>query len=329
MQKRGAKATASDNDSPWKDVLERFFPACLAFFFPDAHTGIDWTRGYEFLDKELQKLVPDAKQGRRLVDKLVKVWRNDGAEIWVLIHIEVQGQPEDEFAQRMYVYNYRLFDKHERNVASFAVLTDEDANWRPDEFAYSLWGTEVRLKFATVKLLDYASRWETLEKDTNPFAIVVMAHLKTLETRRRPKSRLEWKVNIVRSLYERGYSRQEIIGLFLFIDWIMALPPKHKIEFDDEVRKIERGKKMAFVSDFERRAVKRGMVQGIEKGIERGTLQTLRETILDILATRFGAKPENVAALLQNIEDTERLRELQRRAVTLATLAEFEEGLEA
>jgi hypothetical protein len=35
--------------------------------------------------------------------RFFKVWRKDGAEQWVLIHIEVQSQPEDEFSQRMYV----------------------------------------------------------------------------------------------------------------------------------------------------------------------------------------------------------------------------------
>jgi hypothetical protein len=34
---------------------------------------IDWNRGYSFLDKELQKVVRDARLGRRLADKLVRV----------------------------------------------------------------------------------------------------------------------------------------------------------------------------------------------------------------------------------------------------------------
>jgi hypothetical protein len=73
----------------------------MAFFFPTAHAGIDWTRGYEFLDKDLQRVVRDAEMGRRLVDKLIRVWRLEGEEAWVLIHIEVQGQVEEGFAKRM------------------------------------------------------------------------------------------------------------------------------------------------------------------------------------------------------------------------------------
>ncbi len=64
----------------------------------------------------------------------MRVWRQDGAEAWVLVHVEVQSQAEADFAERMYIYNYRLFDRFRRRVASLAVLGDERAGWRPDRF---------------------------------------------------------------------------------------------------------------------------------------------------------------------------------------------------
>ncbi len=118
----------SDYDSPWKEVLERYFAEFLVFFFPAVHDGINWSKGYVFLDKELQQVVRGAKLGRRVVDKLVKVWRKDGEETWVLVHVEVQGQLDRDFAERMYVYNYRIFDKHREKVVSLAVLSDKKRN---------------------------------------------------------------------------------------------------------------------------------------------------------------------------------------------------------
>ena len=41
---------------------------------------------------------------------------------------------------------------------------------------------ELSLKFPIAKLLDYESRWQELESSDNPFAIIVMAHLKTKAT---------------------------------------------------------------------------------------------------------------------------------------------------
>src|SRR5664279_5721538 len=148
----------ADYDSPWKDALDLFFEAFLQLFFPEAHADIDWDRPFESLDKELQKIAPEAEIGRRYVDKLVKVWLKSGEEQWVLIHVEVQMTDEAEFPWRMYVYNCRIFVMYNRRVASFAVLGDDNPNWRPQSYGYTLWGTEVGLRFPIVKLLDYAAR---------------------------------------------------------------------------------------------------------------------------------------------------------------------------
>src|SRR5438270_4328333 len=116
----------TDYDSPWKEALEVYFRAFLALFFPHIHADIDWSRGFLFLDKELQKIVPMAARGRLYVDKLVKVWRPSGREAWVLIHVEVQTQRDPDFPSRMYGYNTRLFDRYNRRVVSLAVLADDD-----------------------------------------------------------------------------------------------------------------------------------------------------------------------------------------------------------
>jgi hypothetical protein len=72
-RRRARRAPAVDFDTPWKEALDRYFEPCMAFFFSTAHADINWGRGYEMLDKELQPIVRQSKHGRRYVDKLVKV----------------------------------------------------------------------------------------------------------------------------------------------------------------------------------------------------------------------------------------------------------------
>ena len=206
-------------DSPWKEILELYFPDFMAFFFPEAYADIDWPKGYESCDQELQQIVRDAELGKRLADKLMKVWRKGGEERYVFAHIEVQGQREPDFEERMYVYNYRIYDRYRKRVASLAILGDDSASWRPDTFECELWGSRTGLRFPVVKLKDYAAKWAELEASDNPFATVVMAHLKTRATRADPESRLEWRWRLVRRLYERGYHRQDILNLVWFMDW--------------------------------------------------------------------------------------------------------------
>lgn len=163
-------------------MIERYFREFIAFFFPDAHRDIDWTRGYSFMDKELRQVARDARLGRRLADKLVKVSRLDGSPVGVLIHIEVQDQVDEDFPERMFVYNYRLYDRYRLHVASFALLGDTRVDWHPKGFGYELWGSRSGLDFPALKLLDYEGKYEALCRNRNPFSVFVIAHLKNAAT---------------------------------------------------------------------------------------------------------------------------------------------------
>ncbi|MDQ2694421.1 MAG: cytosolic protein, partial [Pseudomonadota bacterium] len=179
----------------------------------------------------------DAELGRRLVDKLARVYSRDGEEDLVLVHVEVQGQREEAFAQRMFVYNYRLFDRYRKPVVSLAVLGDRATQWRPDGFGYRRWGCEMGIRFPLVKLLD--CRGQDLEAERNPFAVVVLAHLKALETAGDEEGRYRWKMRLVRGLYERGYGRKDILELFRFIDWVLQLPEALEERFWSELSSHE------------------------------------------------------------------------------------------
>ena len=71
---------------------------------------------------------------------------------------------------------------YNKSVISLAILGDENPYWWPSSYQYDFGKSQMRWYFAIVKLLDY--QWEQLEADNNPFAMIVMAHLKTKSTTR-------------------------------------------------------------------------------------------------------------------------------------------------
>ncbi|MFP4008384.1 MAG: transposase [Spirulinaceae cyanobacterium] len=300
----------ADYDNPWKEALSLYFQPFIAFFFPIIHDNINWERGYEFLDTELQQIVREAEIGFREADKLVKVWQNNGQETWILIHIEIQSQPQSEFAQRMYVYNNRIFDRYRRPVVSLAILADEQASWRPQQFSYNLWGCRILLEFPTAKLLDYDS--ETLSQNQNIFAPIIAAHLETQKTKANPQQRYQAKLSIIKGLYRRGLSRQDILELFRLIDWIMALPERQQTSFQQEIQRFEEENRMPYVTSIERFA------------LARGALLNAREAVIEALHVRFEAVPETIVEAVNQIEDGAVLKSLLRQAITVATLAEFQ-----
>jgi hypothetical protein len=293
----------ADYDSPWKEALDGYFEPFLALLFPDVHRHIDWERGYEPLDKEFQQVVREAEVGRRYVDKLVKVWTRDGAERWVLIHVEVQTARDPDFAQRLYVYNYRIFDRYNRAVVSLAVLADDDPDWRPDEYRRSLLGCELSLRFPHVKLLDFAGREALLEGSANPFAHVVLAHLKARETHGSPADRHDWKLRLVRGLYERGFGPKDVRDLFRLIDWLMELPPALDVLFRQEVDRIQEEKRMPYVTSIERV----WHCIGLRKGIEA------------VLRLRFGEEGLKLMPEIHKVYEEDKLEAILKAAETEAT----------
>ncbi|MGB0383598.1 MAG: hypothetical protein ACPGWR_02130 [Ardenticatenaceae bacterium] len=337
MARRKKRKDGQDDqyDSPWKEIIEQYFEEFMTFFFPKAASEIDWSRGYEFLDKELQKVVREATSTEGRVDKLVKVWRKTGQQAWVYIHIDIQSQYETGFGKRMFMYNYRIFDRYQQPVATLVIYGDDRPTWEPNHYGYELWGCEVNIKFPTVKLLDYTDKktWAELDKSDNPFAVVVKAHLHTKYTKNKPQQRYKIKWQLTRNLYERGYSKKDVLNLFRFIDWVMTLPKELTQQFKEQVAEHEEEQKMRYITSIERLGMEKGMELGIQQGMQQGmqqeAVQSAREHVLDALQTRFQnvSLPQSMVQTVNTISDRALLKKLHRHAILVESFNKFEQEL--
>ncbi|MCT7958376.1 transposase [Laspinema palackyanum] len=321
------ESVKADYDGPWKEALNLYFEQFLSFFFPDIHSQIDWSQPYQSLDKELLELGRDSEVGTQFPDKLFEVKLITGQLLWILIHVEIQSQYIKDFNQRIYQYNYRAFDQYNKPVVSIAILGDDTASWRPTEYAYTLGRYELKLKFPTVKLLDYQTQWEQLESEQNPFALMVMAHLKTQATNRQMEERKQWKWTLIRSLFDRGYSREEVENLFRFIDRMMSLPKQLEQQLRTQLIEYREERQMPFISPMEELIQEEAMERGLQRGLEQGTLRNQRENILELLQVRFGEVPQSVVEAVNRLEEIPTLKQLHRQTISVGSIAEFEQLL--
>ncbi|MCK4766315.1 MAG: transposase [Candidatus Aminicenantes bacterium] len=304
-------AAPADYDSAWKDVIEGLFEPFLEFFFPQIHRDIDFNKGYEFLSKELRHIFPDGNMGKRYADELVKVHLKDGSVkcIAIFVHIEVQGKKEKFFPERTYVYNYRIYDNKREGITeviSLVILTDEDPNYRPDEYRVSRWGFELLMKYPLVKIIDYQLDEEKkmlLVTSENPMALVVKAQLKSYEAKKADaQSKFNIKFELVRQCYRHGYTRKQVDSLLKFTDWIIRLPGKYKKQLKYEVEKLEEENKMPYVTSWERLAREEGIKTGIKTGMKTGKIETAKKLIskgidLNIIAESTGLSIEEITTL--------------------------------
>jgi predicted transposase YdaD len=304
------------------------------------HDAIDWSKKFEFLDKELLAVIREAATGTLFVDKLVKVWLLNGREQWILLHLEVQHQRDPGFELRLFRYNTRLRERYDRQVVTLAILADADAGWRPSHYEDGLLGCSTRFDFPICKLLDF--RKEELEQNPSPAALLVLANRAVHETRSDADARLSWKVELTRRLYERGYNREEIIDLVAVMDWLLALPQEKEELYRREIEEIELEKDMRYVTSMERLAKKEGFEEGVQKGVEegmekgmkrgreegmeKGMEKALRESLLDVVDARFGAVPAAVRERIQNMEDLSQLQKLLKLALRCASPGELLQG---
>jgi Domain of unknown function (DUF4351) len=259
------KNDRADQDSPWKRILRFNFREAIEFLFPAIAVEIDWNRPIEFLDKEFQQLTPDSEIGKRFADQLVKAYQKNGDSIILLIHLEVQAEPEIIFLKRMFTYVIRIVDYFNQEPISLAILCDSDPDWRPNQYRFTTPGSSLEFNFTAVKLLDYRSRWDELEASDNIFATVVMTHLKAQETKRNEPARKQWKLTLIKRLYERGYDRSTIINLFAFVDWLLILSNEAKVSFWQELRTYEEERQMPYITSVEQIGYDRGEVEGAQR----------------------------------------------------------------
>jgi hypothetical protein len=183
-----------------------------------------------------------------------------------------------------------------------------------------------------VRFQEIGRDWGELEQDPNPFAVVVMAHLKAREVRDGAE-RKQWKLRLMRGLYERGCARDEILVLFRFIDWLLVLPAALEQEFWHELHQLEEERRMPYVTSVERlgmqKGFEQGLQQGVQHGLQQGKLQAAREMLLEVVAVRFGGVPDDVLAVVRRLETVEPLHALLRQALTCTSLEVFRAALQA
>jgi len=297
-------------DESWKEALNEYFESFLSFFFPNIHALVDWNEIPIARDKEFQQLKADSDPDLRVADKLYKVRLLDKKTPSLSIHCEVQSQYEAHFDRRIFVYNTKALNLCKDDVISLVILGDTRPSWRHADYRYSYGGLGSEIKFGSVKLLDYESRWDELELSNDPFSIITMAHLKTAATTGNLAKRAEWKWIIVQRIYEKSWANKDIIKVFNVVDTMMTLLKPAQSEFSAKVKRLEEERNMPLISPT------------IELALEEGQ----QKVIIRLLNQRFGEIKPPVIEQIRKLS-VEQLEELTDVLLTFSTVADLEKWL--
>ena len=103
-------------------------------------------------------------------------------------------------------------------------------------------------------------------------------------------------------LYANHFSKQEIVAIFRFLDWVLLLPEGLENKLTTIIH-TELEKAMPYLSRMERDAIERGMEKGMEKGVKEGKRAGLLEAARKLFPILSSEQISEVTGLsLQEVE---------------------------
>lgn len=277
------------NDILWKAALEDLFDDFLKFFYPDAEQIFDLEKGFEYLDKELEQLFPpeENQYAPRYVDKLVKVFTQGGAEEWILIHVEVQGYTDQDFAKRMFQYYYRILDKYYKPVTAFAIFADTNKKFHPQFYEREYLGTKVHYSYNTYKILDQDNA--ALEASNNPFAMAVLSAKLVLTGKKLQDQQLfDLAYAWAKRLLGKQMPKDKIRQVMNFLRYYLHFENQEMFtKFEQEISSLTEKSITMGIEEF---LLDRAEKKGIEKGKHEEAVAIARELKKEGLAIGFIAK---------------------------------------
>ncbi len=111
--------------------------------------------------------------------------------------------------------------------------------------------------------------------------------------------RYKAKVKLTYDLYKRGWKKQQIIDLYTFLDYVLALPKELELNYLEDIEQIEGENKVQYITSAERIGMERGRKKGIEEGIEKGVAKGRKEGVAKGRAEMQKMKESIALKLLQ------------------------------
>ena len=239
---------------------------------------------YQYLSpKELAEIFPEPDQpaNTREVDKLVKAFWHDGKEAWMLLHLEVQGSYQKDFARRMFEYYTRLFSKYGRPIAAIAILTAKNGNGMVAHYEDLCLWTRINYEYKTLDIPGFPD--QELEGSSNPFAAVILVAkevlLKVKDADDESDNKLlEHKLKMVRLLKDKMaiYGERKTKAILVFLNnYVSFKNPEVNRKFMEQTDQIF-GKEntMGIIEQLadikHREGVEAGRKEGVEAGRKEG-----------------------------------------------------------
>jgi hypothetical protein len=285
-----------DHDRLFKELLETFFVEFVELFFSEAYKAMDMEH-IKFLQQEL---FTDVTRGdQHIVDILVET-RLKGEPGIILVHVENQAKVQRDFAERMFVYFSRLYQKYRCRILPIAVFSypetrDEPAGFKM-EFSFM---PVLDFHFLTIELKKH--NWREYIQSNNPVAAALLSKMGYHK-----QERVQVKLEFLRMLIHMELDPARMTLLTGFFETYLRLDETEERKLEEEMGKMdekEAGKMIELTTSWEK------------KGIAEGQATIL----LKLLKKKFGIIPDELESQVRKLP-SEKLQQLAEAIFDLETI---------
>jgi hypothetical protein len=282
------KVESIDHDRLFKELLETFFIEFVALFFPDAYREIDLTH-LNFLQQEVFTDVTVGDKHR--VDLLVETkLRNENGLI--LIHVETQSYFKHDFAERMFIYFNRLYQKFRRKILPIVVFSYDEDHDEPDCFQIGFPFLEV-LKFHFYKLELKKRNWREYIESDNPVAAALLSKMGY-----QPDEKVRVKVEFIRMLTRLRLDPARMTLLAGFFETYLKLNETEEKVFQKEIQKLDQ-KELTTMMQLTTSWHEKGRAEGYLEGKLEGKSEVVKNMLaknlaVDLIAEVTGLSKEEI-----------------------------------
>jgi hypothetical protein len=157
-------------------------------------------------------------------------------------------------------------------------------------------------------------------RQRNPAALMLLAFRRAHKTENDMHARLEARWQLIRLMIDRRYNPEHQAHILRLLEWVMILPEVLEKQLDELIEEYKRERGTTFVSRFEKRAIREGLLQGIQLGV-------MRDAVMRVLRRRFGEAADQVRPAIDVIDSLGVLESLLEVALDAPTLQAFAEAL--
>jgi predicted transposase YdaD len=289
-----------DHDHLFKELITTCFREFVSLFMPALYREMD-PDSITFEDKEI---FTDIARGEKHEADIVVKARLKDTEAFFLIHVENQAKAQPAFAERMFRYFARLYEKYNLPVYPVAVLSwDRPKREQSNRFVVKLSDFVVNeFQYHAIQLnrLD----WRDYLHSDNPVAAALMAKMNVA-----PKDRPRVKLECLKTIAMKRLDPAKTRLLLYIVDSYLPLRGGQQEEFEERLEEagmVEKEAVMDMTTSWERRGMEKGLAKGLEEGRRKGRelgleqgrqegRQALAEVVLAFLHRQVGALPEEQA----------------------------------